>query len=141
MFIKQLSIFVENKPGRLAEITSTLGEHGVNIRALSISDTRDFGIFRLIVNQPDEAEKCLKEAGYTVCLAQVIAVVVEDCPGSLAKAMQILYENGISIDYAYAFLSKPASVIIRVSDDAAAVEVLQKHGIQLIKSHDAFLDE
>ena len=139
MFIKQLSVFVENKPGRLAEITSALGANDVDIRALSISDTRDFGILRLITDRPDEAEKALKAAGYTVSLTQVIAIGVEDKPGGLSKAMRILLDNHISVDYMYAFLSKtekPASVILRVSDNDLAARVLRENGIKVLENEE-----
>lgn len=139
MFIKQLSVFVENKPGRLAQITSDLGEHNVDIRALSISDTRDFGILRLITDRPDEAERVLKAAGYTVSLTQVIAIGVEDKPGGLSKAMRVLLDNHISVDYMYAFLSKterPASVILRVSDNDTAAKVLRDNGIKVLENEE-----
>ena len=135
MFIKQLSIFVENKPGRLAEITGMLGEHKIDIRAVSISDTKDFGILRVIVNQPDETERILKSAGYTVSITYVIAIGIDDQPGGLAAAMRVLYENQISVDYMYAFLSKsdkPASVILRVNDNERAAAVLKENGIQVL---------
>lgn len=139
MFIKQLSVFVENKPGRLAEITETLGNNQIDIRAFTISDTRDFGILRLIVDRPDEAEICLKEAGCTVSLTQVIGIGIDDQPSALANAMRILYENEISVDYAYAFLSKadkPASIILRVSDNQNATIALQKNGIKVLTTDD-----
>ncbi len=136
MYIKQLSIFVENKPGRLAEITAVLEQNKIDIRALSISDTKDFGILRLIVTDPGVAEKALKEAGYTVSLTQVIAIGIADEPGSLAKAMSILYNSHVSVEYMYAFLSKTnnnASVILRVNDNAQAVEALASGGIKILQ--------
>lgn len=136
MYIKQLSIFVENKPGRLAEITAVLEQNKIDIRALSISDTKDFGILRLIVTDPGVAEKSLKEAGYTVSLTQVIAIGIADEPGSLAKAMSILYNSHVSVEYMYAFLSKTnnnASVILRVNDNAQAVEALASGGIKILQ--------
>lgn len=137
MFIKQLSIFVENKPGRLAEITSVLEKNNIDIRALSIADTKDFGILRLIVNNPDVAESALKEAGYTVSLTQVIAIGISDKPGGLAKTMSVLYSNHISVEYMYAFLSKSddtAFVILRVENNEKAIEVLQNNGLQILES-------
>ena len=137
MFIKQLSIFVENKPGRLAEITSVLEKNNIDIRALSIADTKDFGILRLIVNNPNVAESALKQAGYTVSLTQVIAIGISDKPGGLAKAMSVLYSNHIIVEYMYAFLSKSddtAFVILRVENNEKAIEVLQNSGLQILES-------
>ncbi len=139
MFIDQLSVFMENQPGKLAAVTDILGKNGVDIRAISISDTRDFGILRLIVDQPDKAADCLKAAGSTVSITQVIAIGIDDTPGCLAAALQILSERQISVEYAYAYLSKsekPASIILRVSDNQAAVEALQEHGIKVLENQE-----
>lgn len=141
MFIKQISVFVENKAGRLAEITGLLERNNIDIRALSIADTRDFGILRLIVNDPDTAEKVLKDAGFTVSLTQVIAIGVNDEPGGLASAMKTLYENKISVEYMYAFISrtdKTAFVILRVEDNEKAIEVLEKFHIKVLTSEDLY---
>ena len=132
MQIKQLSIFVENKAGRLAEITAVLAEANVDIRAISIADTSDFGILRLIVDHPDEAVEALKKAGMTVSLTSVIAIGIHDRPGEFAKAMRILADEHIAIEYMYAFISRDkgkAFVILRVDDDQRAVSVLQDSGI------------
>ncbi|MCX7658023.1 MAG: ACT domain-containing protein [Oscillospiraceae bacterium] len=141
MLIKQLSVFVENRPGRLSSITRLLGENDVDIRALSIADTRDFGILRLIVNNPDKALEVLKGADYSVTLTNVIAIGIEDKPGGLAKAMEVLYQNGISVEYMYAFISKTdntAFVILRVENSENAAEVLQKNGIKLLTSEEIY---
>ena len=141
MVVKQLSVFVENKPGRLYEITSILGEHGVEIRAVSISDTTDFGILRLIVSHPDVAQRALKEAGLTVSLTEVLAIGIEDKPGGLSKAMKILYDEKITVEYMYAFISrdqKAASVILRVRDNALAAEKLSQQGISLLGEEEIF---
>lgn len=139
MFINQLSVFLENKPGRLAELTAILKENAVDIRALSISDTKDFGILRLIVTDPALAESSLKAAGFTVSQTQVIAVEIPDQVGGLAAAMQTLYQAHISVDYMYAFLSRTdntASVILRVGDNQKAVEALTAAGIKIWKDTD-----
>jgi len=136
MLIEQLSIFVENKQGRLAEITKLLEDNNIDIRALSIADTRDFGIMRLIVNNPSKAEKILKEAGCTVSLTNVIAIGVDDKPGGLAKAMEVLFQNHISVEYMYAFISRTdetAFVILRVEDNESALKALDKNGIRILK--------
>ena len=135
MSIKQLSVFVENKAGRLAEITAILAQAGIDIRALSVADTTNFGILRLIVNKPMEAEKALKEAGLTVSLTSVLAIGIPDEPGGFAAAMRALADASIDIEYMYAFISRDegrACVILRVEDNAAAVAALEKNGIQLL---------
>lgn len=139
MLIKQLSIFVENKAGRLAEITAVLAEANVDIRAISIADTSDFGILRLIVDHPDEAVEALKKAGMTVSLTSVIAIGIHDRPGEFAKAMRILADEHIAIEYMYAFISRDkgkAFVILRVDDDQRAVSVLQDSGITILTAEE-----
>ena len=137
MSIKQISIFVENKSGRLAEITAVIAAAGIDIRALSIADTTDFGILRLIVNKPDEAEAALKAAGLTVSLTNVIAVGIPDQPGGFAVAMKALADAAIDVEYMYAFISRDegrACVILRVENNDAAIEVLRKNGIEILDS-------
>ncbi len=141
MFIKQLSIFVENKPGRLATITNLLKQNDIDIRALSIADTRDFGIMRLIVNDPEKAENVFKEAGCTVSLTNVIAVGIDDKPGGLSGAMDVLYANNISVEYMYAFISKTdntAYVILRVESNEKALEALKDNNIQILSAEDIY---
>lgn len=135
MVIKQLSIFVENKAGRLAEITATIAAAGIDIRALSIADTTNFGILRLIVDKPDVAEKALREAGLTVSLTNVIAVGIPDRPGGFAVAMKALADENVDIEYMYAFISRDegrACVILRVGDNDAAIAALQKSGVEIL---------
>ena len=135
MVIKQLSIFVENKAGRLAEITATIAAAGIDIRALSIADTTNFGILRLIVDKPDVAEKALREAGLTVSLTNVIAVGIPDRPGGFAVAMKALADEKVDIEYMYAFISRDegrACVILRVGDNDAAIAALQKSGVEIL---------
>ncbi len=135
MTVNQLSVFVENKPGRLSEITSILQQQNVDIRALSVADTTHFGILRLIVDKPSQAETALKEAGFTVSLTKVIAIGVSDRPGGLAEALAVLSGGGISVEYMYAFISreeKTAYVILRVDDIDKAVGLIQKSSIPLL---------
>lgn len=135
MNIKQLSIFVENKKGRLADITEILSDVGANIRALSIADTTDFGILRLIVDDPDAAALALKDAGVTVSITNVIAVGIDDVPGAFARPMRILSDAGIDVEYMYAFItrkSEKAYVILRVADNDAAAKVLDENGVELL---------
>ena len=135
MLIKQISVFVENKEGRLAEITEKIAAAGVDIRALSIADTTDFGILRLIVDRPEETEKTLREAGFTVSVTNVIAVGIDDVPGGFAKPMRVLADAHIDVEYMYAFISrdtKKAYVILRVNDNENAARVLADAGIVLL---------
>ncbi|MDR0943764.1 MAG: acetolactate synthase [Ruminococcus sp.] len=127
MLIKQLSVFVENKKGRLSAITDILRQSEIDIRALSVADTKDFGILRLIVNDVDKAYTALKNGECLVSLTDVIAVQITDRPGGLADAMDILSSAEISVEYMYAFISKSdglASVILRVDDNQKAQNVL-----------------
>ena len=141
MFIQQLSIFVENKPGRLSAITTLLKDNEIDIRALSVADTRDFGIMRLIVNNPAKAEAALKEAGMTVSLTNVIAVGINDKPGGLSYAMDILYANNISVEYMYAFVSRTDSiayVILRVENNEKAFTCLKENNVTILEAKDIY---
>lgn len=134
---KQISVFLENKAGRLSHVTRVLGEAGINIRALSIADTSDFGILRLIVNDPDKAYRILKEAGFTVSETEVIAVQVPDSPGGLATVLEQMTVENLNIEYLYAFLGTTgddALVIFKVEDINRARNIFTEKGIK-------FLDE
>ena len=138
MIVKQLSIFVENKHGRLAEITRLLAENQIDIRALSIADTTDYGILRLIVNKPERAMEALKKEGMTVSLTNVIAIAVPDCPGGLNKALS---DKDISVEYMYAFLNpkrETAFVILRVEDNDKAIQALLEGGVALMRSEEIY---
>ena len=135
MQIQQLSIFVENKSGRLAEITEILASANIDIRAISVADTSDYGILRLIVDKPARAVEVLKKAGLTVSLTNVIAMGINDKPGEFSKSMRILADNLIGVEYMYAFISRDsgkAFVILRVEDNDKAIEVLQKNGVSVL---------
>lgn len=137
MCIKQLSVFVENKSGRLAEITAILAGAGIDIRALSVADTTNFGILRLIVNKPLEAEQALKAAGLTVSLTSVVAIGIPDVPGGFAEAMKALAAVQADIEYMYAFISRAqgrACVILRFEETSysRAVEALQAGGVEIL---------
>ena len=139
MSLKQLTIFVENKQGTLVDITDTLARHNVNIRALSIADTQDFGILRLIVNDNETALKTLADEGYLIKTTEVVGVKIGDEPGKLSKALNILDENAINMEYLYAFMSrteKHAYVVLRVEDNNAAETALEKAGFHLITDAD-----
>ena len=135
MYIKQLSVFVENKSGRLAEITATIAKAGIDIRALSIADTTDFGILRLVVDKPFEAEKTLKEAGLTVSLTDVIAVGIADKTGGVAETLSMVAESDVGVEYMYSFLSQNyqrAYLIMRVADNEKALAALKAHGCEIL---------
>lgn len=135
MPIRQLSIFLENKSGRLAEVTTILGEAGIDMRALVISDTTDFGVLRLLVNKPEEALKALKENEFTVSLTDVVVIATPDSPGGLSKVLQLLEKSGIDIEYMYAFIGRKsgeAPAVFRVEDVVKTVEVLKNNNIRVI---------
>ncbi len=135
MAVKQISVFVENTSGRLAKVTKILAEKNIDIQALCIADTTDFGILRMIVNKPDEAKAAIREAGFAVKTTEVIAVSIEDAPGGLHKAMQILAQSDIGIEYMYAFTEKrrnDALVILRVENNDDAAKALTAGGVEVI---------
>ncbi len=139
--VKQISVFLENKEGRLANVTKTIADSGINIRAMSIADTTDFGILRLIVNDPEKTSKVLKDADFTVIVKDVLAVGINDEPGSLSKAMACLLENDIVIEYMYAFLGKcqgKALVILKVSDNEKALKAFEKSDIDVINEQELY---
>ena len=139
MAIKQLTVFVENKQGTLVSITDTLSKHNVNIRALSIAETQDFGMLRLIVNDTAAAEKVLADEGYLIKVNDVVGVKIGDAPGKLSAALNVLDEKKINMDYLYAFMSrteKHAYVVIRVEDNAATEKALEDAGFHIITEAD-----
>ncbi len=140
MKIKQLSIFLENKSGRLTEVTEALASAQINISAFSVADTADYGILRMIVSKPEQAEQLLKAKGLSVHITEVIALVVPNEPGGLHRALQILSSEGISLEYMYAFaLSDRATVIIRTEAVEQTIAALQKHKMELIKASDIYV--
>jgi len=135
MKVEQLAVFLENKSGRLAAITKILSDNGINIRALSVADTADFGILRIIVDQTDKAKQILKDAGFTVGLTDVVAVEVADKPGGLSDVLEVLTQVEINVEYMYAFVEKSsqnAVIIFRFDDADTAIEVLQNAGIRIL---------
>ena len=141
MKAKQLSIFLENKVGRLAEVTCALGDEGINIRALSLADTSDFGVLRLIVDDPNRAQKALREEGYTVSITEVIVVEVPDKPGGLGSVLSSFTDLGVNIEYMYAFAGKNgdnAIVVFRVEDPDRAIPILRQHGVRLLKEDEIY---
>ena len=141
MLITQISVFLENKEGRLADVTGVLGKNDIDVNAMCIADTTDFGILRLIVNKPKKAQDVLKEEGFTVNSTEVLAILVEDKPGGMARALEVLREAGIDIEYVYNFISKlndKASVILRVEDIERALEFLTEKGVKVLSSEEVY---
>lgn len=141
MLIDQISIFIENKSGRLANVTRVLGENSINICALSIADTADFGILRLIVNDPDKAYKILIDNGFTVSRTSVIAVAVADTPGGLTDTLEILQENRIGVEYMYAFVGRSgdkAMVMLRVAKPENALAILKNNGVTVLTEEEVY---
>ncbi len=129
--MKQVSVFVENKPGRLASVTEVLFKAGINLRAFAIAEAGDFGIIRMIVDRPEEAYRALKDAGFTVAINDVIGVEVKDEPGSLYRIAKALGDENVNIEYVYAFTfgGEKALIILRVDDVDRAIEVLEREGV------------
>ena len=139
MALKQINIFVENKPGSLIPVTAALAEEGIDIRALSIADTEEFGILRLIVTDTDGAKEALEKIGCLVKISEVVGVKIGDAPGKLSGAVKVLGEAKIEIEYLYAFLARTerhAYVVLRVADNDAAERVLTEAGYHLIRDCD-----
>ena len=135
MKVEQISVFLENKPGALAEVTRILGESGVNIRALSLADTKDFGILRLIVNDNEKALEILGRKGLTVRKTEVVAVEVPDRPGGLAEILRVLFEADINVEYLYAFVQKSgenAIIIFRFDETDRAISVLSEKKVRIL---------
>ncbi|MDD5476460.1 MAG: ACT domain-containing protein [Syntrophales bacterium] len=135
MKVDQISIFLENKPGGLEEVTRVLRDAGINIRALSLADTSDFGILRLIVNDTDSAEKALQGNGFTVRRTAVVAVEVPDRPGGFHGIMEALSEKGVNVEYTYAFVERSgenAIIIFRFDRTDEAIEILQNKGFNIL---------
>jgi hypothetical protein len=135
MKVEQISIFIENKSGRLAEVTTILGFAGVNIRALSLADTSDFGILRLIVNDREKAITALKGKGFTVSKTEVVAVEVPDQPGGLASILHVLDKDSINVEYMYAFVERcgaNAVIIFRFDETEKAISALSQKGFNVL---------
>ncbi len=139
MAIKQITVFVENRQGTLVSVTETLANSGVNLRALSIAETEDFGILRLIVNGEETAEKALSDAGYLIKVTEVVGVKIGDAPGKLNSALRVLSDVGINVEYMYAFMlrtEKHAYMVLRVANNAAAEAALVDAGFHLVTDAD-----
>jgi len=141
MKLEQISVFLENRSGRLAEITGILARTGVNIRALSLADTADFGILRLIVDRPDLATRILKDNGFTVGLTEMVALEVPDRPGGLWGILTVLEAVGMNVEYMYAFVQKAgenAVILFRFDEPARAAQVLRDAGVRVLAGEEVY---
>lgn len=137
--IRQISVFVENRPGRLLEVVEILGKYKINIKALSLADSSDFGIVRLVVKGADEAIKILKENGFTTAETNIIACMIDDQPGALANVLRILADNQINIEYMYGFASPiegKAVMVFKFSETEKAEKILSENNIQMLSQEE-----
>jgi len=141
MTIKQISVFVENKPGKLLEVIKLFAEKNINMRALNMAETSDYGILRIIVDETDKALGELKAGGWVCSVTNVIAVSIPDEPGSLEKVLTVLAEDNISVEYTYAFLTNKAGaacLVLRVADNEKAMSILEHNGIDVLDADTKF---
>ena len=141
MSIVQISVFLENKPGRLADLTKLLADNGIDLKSLSIAETNDFGILRLIVDDHEKAQNVLSAGNYICKATKVIGVKLQDKPGGMAEVLQVFSKENISIEYAYAFISHDtdnAYMVCKVADEESATEKLQNAGIRIVSKEDIF---
>ena len=139
MIIKQLSVFLENKSGRLHEVSTILGQAGINMSAFSVADTSEFGILRMIVSDHEKAFRVLRENSFSVSLTDVVCLNCPNQPGALARALQILADNDISIEYLYAFsVGDAANVVIKPDLLVKCIAVLTEHKMELVKASDLY---
>jgi hypothetical protein len=141
MLVRQINVFLENQSGRLAEVTRTLGQNSIDIRALYIADTTEYGILRMILDKPEQAVDVLTKAGFTVSSTPVIALAIADKPGTLDHALSILSDGSLSLEYLYAYVgraSDDAVVVIRVRDPELALSKLQEAGIRVLTSEEVY---
>ncbi len=139
MLINQISVFMENRPGRLAEIIEVLAENDIDMRAINIADTTDFGILRMIVNDPAKAEHVLRENNMTASVTDVIAVSIDDTVGAFGKVISLLKEDQISIEYIYSFIGEKSSkavIVVKTNNNDLSVELLTKNGIKVLSAAD-----
>ena len=136
MFIKQLSVFVENKQGALSKIVALLSEAGVNLRAVSIADTQDFGVLRVIASDVEKAKEVLKSSSVIVTVSDVIGVQLEDRPGALSKVLELLSGGGVNVEYMYAFVTPGSSdgayLVLRARNNAKAEKILESSGVPML---------
>ena len=136
MKITQVSVFLENKKGRLLEVCSLLGKHNINIRALNVAESEGFGVLRIVVDKPQEAVELLKKNSLVANLTDVVAVEVEDKPGGLARILEVLSKNNINVEYMYGFVEKHSNnalMVFRFDEPEKAAKVLLDNGVTVVK--------
>jgi hypothetical protein len=140
MIIKQLTVFLENKTGRLNEVSQLLGNSGINMSALSLADTSEFGILRMIVSEPEKALSILKEAEFSVRLTDVVCLNSPNEPGALARALNILSAEGVFIEYLYAYSTdnQSANIVLKPDNIQKCIDVLQAHQMELVRASDMY---
>ena len=137
MYIKQISVFIENRTGRLAEFCRLLGDNGIDMIAITIADTTSFGILRAIVSDTDSAVQVLREANYAVTITEVLAVAINDQPGGLASALELLRAHNVNVEYLYSFVrhvGDDCAILFRVDQPEEAVRVFTKNGVRLLSA-------
>lgn len=140
MLIKQLSVFIENKEGRLEGVTQVLKEHNINIASFSLADTAEYGMLRMIVSDPDEGKRVLKEEGFSAKLTDVIAVKISQKPGTLHEVLKVIYDAGLSVEYMYTLATAglDTSIIMKISDLIKALDILKQYGYVVCTSKEAY---
>lgn len=137
--VRQISVFMDNKPGQLSGVMEIIKESGINVRALSLADTKDFGILRIIVHDTEQAVDALKDAGYAVTVNEIVAITIPDSPGQLSRVLEILGKDNVNLEYLYAFTGasdRAVSFVLRVNDNDAAAASLTKGGIIQLTEND-----
>ena len=137
--VRQISVFMDNKPGQLSGVMEIIKESGINVRALSLADTKDFGILRIIVHDTAKAVDALKDAGYAVTVNEIVAITIPDSPGQLSRVLEILGKDNVNLEYLYAFTGasdRAVSFVLRVNDNDAAAASLTKGGIIQLTEND-----
>ena len=137
--VRQISVFMDNKPGQLSGVMEIIKESGINVRALSLADTKDFGILRIIVHDTEKAVDALKDAGYAVTVHEIVAITIPDSPGQLSRVLEILGKDNVNLEYLYAFTGasdRAVSFVLRVNDNDAAAASLTKGGIIQLTEND-----
>lgn len=137
--VRQISVFMDNKPGQLSGVMEIIKESGINVRALSLADTKDFGILRIIVHDTEKAVDALKDAGYAVTVNEIVAITIPDSPGQLSRVLESLGKDNVNLEYLYAFTGasdRAVSFVLRVNDNDAAAASLTKGGIIQLTEND-----
>ena len=141
MLVKQINVFLENSFGRLAEVTKTMGKANIDIRALYVADSSDYGVLRMILDKPEEAVSVLTEAGFTVSMSPVLAIAIPDKPGTLDQALTVFSETGESMEYIYGFVGRKSSeavMVIRVKNFEPVIAKFEEAGIRILSPEEVY---